>query len=229
MNPTILLRTISGNPERAIVLSGGAYGRLVNLPVGWTKIRVGIRYHCTDSGLNMALPRFGLGFGSGVANQLGDYSATNFIGIVTNGAWIRSATVYTLGTIGYYGAKKVGSVLTFTAADVTSSGNQVASGNGAALGAADLQVLFCDITKGSPNYTISGMVNTSAVAQNISAATFLAQMVVDPPVIAGHAYGNTPQTLAFDEVGGVLSSAQVWFDRSSIQIEIADLAVAVLS
>lgn len=229
---SIIQRTISGTPQKSCALNGSCFSRPISLPANWLKIRVGIRYHATDYGASLfGKPRLSIGFCSNQTSIMGTAVTTNGIGlhsVASSGNWTRSATNYSLGSVHWYGYTRVGSTYTLSAADISSTATCV-FGNGAASATADRTVLMCDITKGSPNYTVNGMLcNNSAVA-DVSQATFLAQMLIDPPVIAQHVYGNTPQAMAFSEVPGSLNAVNVWFNRQAINVELEDLAVTVLS
>lgn len=230
MPTTIIQRVISAVADNAISISNAQFGRLITLPVGWSQIRVGIRLHMTDSGINFGgTPRLALGFGHGVTNMVGGVTCDHFVGMISMApTWIRNVATYSIGSTSYSPAVKVGAVLT-TGADMVASGT-VYIGNQAAAAAADRTCIFLNLLKGAPNYDFRAFVGISNAPADVSAATFLAQMQTDPPALANHQYSAVAQVLAVDEAtNGVLNAVQVWWSEATVALEISDLAVAVLA
>lgn len=180
-----------------------------------------------DSGANLTgTPRFVMGVGSGQTNIYGDTSTDNFAGIRTNaGTWTRAATNYSAAVNSYAPTKKVGSTIT----DGTVLNTSMQITNGAAAATADRQVFFVDINKGSPNYTFDIFRLPSGGAINdISRTTFLEQMEIAAPAITGY---TTVTTAAFavDEVGGSFDNISFFWDRTTPEMEICDIAITRLA
>lgn len=226
--PVIIQRTISGSPETAIQVGNGQFGRLVTLPPAWSKIRVGVRWHTTDSGAAIvSTPRWALGLGNGTSNMVGDASCTNFIGIYSNDATVtRGVTFYVWDINTIVPMKKVGATITTGTAVNTVNALDIRAG--AASGTADRTCCFVDITKGSPNYTLNCFAASNGAAADVSEATFLNQIILATPVISNHSM-NSDQTLAFSEAAGTLNAVQFFWDRTEALFEICDLAVALLA
>lgn len=227
MATTIKQRTIGGSSDKAVQLSSSQFGRSLSLPTGWNKIRVGVRVHMGDTGVNLGgTPVFAAGFGHGTTNMVGDANCDNWIGFVTNDATVlRTAVVYQWDINTLVVAKKVGAVLTTGGALNTGTVWQI--GNQALAAAADRTVLFVDVTKGAPNYTVNTFWHGNVAITDITQTLLLTQMVLDSPTLAGHTY-SAGVTIAFDETAGALDTFQIWWDNAVV-MEFSDVAVAVLS
>lgn len=229
---TILSRTISAVEDKRIVVSNSQWARPLPMGSNWTKIRFGLRWHIRDSGANLAgTPRMALGFCNGSTNLFGDATTTNFVGLRTNETtWTRtSANRYLVNGSTWQLTKKVNTTITTGLGLWTTT--QWGIGLGAAVPSADRTVFFFDLTKGSPNYTFDGFSwqNTGAAPADVSKATFLEQMeVAGTPSIPGHAMSNVTQTLAVDESAGVFDHCTFFWDRTTPEMEICDIAIARL-
>lgn len=221
---TILDRTISAVVDKRIVVSNGTWVRPIPFAT-WSQLRFGIRFHMRDSGANLTgTPRFVMGVCSGSTNIYGDASTDNFAGIRTNSAtWTRSAADYSVAVNAFVPTKKVGSTIT----DGTILNTTMRFTNGAAAATADRGVIFVDVNKGSPNYTFDIFRAGTSVA-DISQMTFLEQMEVGAPSITNY---STVTTAAFavDETGGSFDHLSFFWDRTTPEIEICDIAVARLA
>lgn len=227
MAVSILSRTISAVGDKRIVVANGTFVRPIPFGTTWSQLRFGIRFHMRDSGANLAgTPRFVMGVCSGSSAIYGDASTTNFAGIRTNNAnWTRSATAYDVTTNAFAPTKKVAAVIT----DGTVLNTSMKFTNGATAATADRQVFFVDVNKGSPNYTfdIFRLTTGSAIA-DISRTLFLEQMEIAAPAITGHATGTTA-AFALDESAGTFDHLSFFWDRTTPEIEICDIAVARLA
>jgi hypothetical protein len=162
--------------------------------------------------------------------MLGDASATNFVGVRTKDVtWTRTAEDLLLDGLMWINTTKVATVVTESGAGYY-SGIQWGIGNGAAVSRADRTIFFVDITKGAPNYTLQlfGWINATPV-NDISEATFLANMeIIGLPVLAQHQQ-STAQTIAASQAAGVFDTINILWDRTAAAIEICDVAVARLA
>lgn len=228
--PVIIQRIIGGNPETAIQLSNGQFGRLINLPTGWTTIRMGLRYHMTNTGAGLVgTPKFFFGFGHGTTNMIGDATCDHFVGTA-----FQDTLDFVVGPPVYYQehninlwttAVKVGGALA-VASPLATVFNISA---GAATGALDRIVTFLTLTKGSPNYTFQGFYNNIITGVDITPTQFLAQMTQAAPALTNHTNGAAQTQAVNEAVNGTLNAVQVYWNRSDANIEICDLAVAVIA
>jgi hypothetical protein len=101
--------------------------------------------------------------------------------------------------------------------------------NGAAVPSADRGVFFVDVNKGSPNYTFDIFkLSSGAALVDISRTTFLEQMEVAAPSITNYATGTTAG-LALDESAGRFDHLILFWDRTTPEFEICDIAVSRLA
>jgi hypothetical protein len=227
MAVTILSRTISSVGDKRIVVSNGTFVRPIPFGTSWTQLRFGIRFHIRDSGATLTgTPRFVMGVCSGSSNIYGDSSTTNFAGIRTNsGTWTRSATNYEVTVNMFAPTKKVATTIT----DGTVLNTSWRLPNGAAVPSADRGVFFVDVNKGSPNYTFDIFkLSSGAALVDISRTTFLEQMEVAAPSITNYATGTTAG-LALDESAGSFDHLSLFWDRTTPEFEICDIAVSRLA
>lgn len=222
---TILERTISAVVDKRIVVSNGTWVRPIPFGTTWSQLRFGIRVHMRDSGANLTgTPRFVMGVCSGSSNIYGDATTTNFAGIRTNNAtWTRVATDYSVTTNAFAPTKRIGSTIT----DGTLLNTTLRFNNGAAAATADRGVFFVDINKGSPNYTFDIFRAGTSVA-DISRTVFLEQMEIAAPAITNYT-SVTTAAFAVDETAGNFDHISFFWDRTTPEMEICDIAVARLA
>src|ERR1041385_4377365 len=239
--PIVTSRTISGSVDNRAKLANSNIARTWSSYVGtnWTTIRIGCRLSITDSGANIiSTPRFAFGICSGTSNIFMDATTTHFFGIVSyNATWTRttSPVKYMLGNGSYFdsgiaAAKRIGSTLTTDAFSNSPFPGATylfdsADGNG------NRVVLFLDITKGSPNFSIKPFYyKGGGTPVDVSTDTFLANMEYTSPAITGHAIGNETKTMAIDEATNCYFNAvNIAWDRTTPAIEISDVAVVRFS
>lgn len=227
MASVIKERTISAVVDRRIQHVNSNWARPWPLSIGtsWTKIRVGVRVIMDNTGANLtSTPRFAMGVCSGSTNLLFDATTTHFLG------WQQTAATMTFAAgppIRYSfdtsGLKRVGSTSTFTA--------QMAAGfiMCADPATANRAMFFCDITKGSPNYTLDSFGRTGTAAGDVTLADFLATVPLAVPAFANHS-ASVSQVIAVNEgVDGTFDHMLVGWDRTTPVLEICDIAVVRLS
>lgn len=229
---TILKRTYSSVDDQRIVLSNSHFARLHGVS-SWSKLRVALRISMTDSGGNLAsTPEFFVGLCSGTTNIYKDSTTDHCVGVQTfSSGWTRNTSSftawYTSGGSAIRPIKKVGSTVT----------------NGSAIGADGLNlpadvtsgtphraVYFVDISTGSPNYTVQTYYwTTGSNFTDWSASDFLTNAELDSPSVSQFGKSAT-QTIAVNEgTDGTLNAVNVYWDRTTPQIEISDLAVVKLA
>lgn len=247
MPANIIYRTIGGSQEAAASITADTWGRTLTIPGGWNSIRIGMRWHTTDSGATLTIPDpnfyFGMQHGVSPTNLPGTTSTTNWIGMLTTGPWTRAANggnpTYNLTDNSKFGfATKVGTVLTpqYWTYDLQ---QRFSVGAGAASNAADRSGVFLEIVKGSPNFQIRACVygdTNSSIVDDLSQAEFLSRMLLpDPSIFARYAYlpgvDGPPAyfNLPFSESNGVLDTISFWWSDGRAAIEICDLAAVILS
>jgi hypothetical protein len=241
---TIINRTIAAAPQNAISMANATWARPVTIPATWNKIRIGCRMHMTSTGANLlSNPIFAMGFNSGTAEQYGDATCLNFLGIAHDTAtWSYVATGtswYTLLAASIVARKRIGT--TNTDGALFADGALPALPGGAATNSADRFMLFLDITKGSPNYTmhmpfrwadqIQGQVADCSSAQFLF---YMGQLTPDPTAINGYQIHDgtnwdASPTIAFSESINPLNAINLYWNRADATLEICDIAVAVLA
>lgn len=221
----ILARTVSAIEDKRLVLQKASFARPLDFGTSWNSIRIGLRYCMTDSGANITgTPRFAIGVCSGTTNILGDASPTNWVGGITNaGTWTRFAgpnpTYYYPGGGGanFYPAESHGGALTIGGTQLGTFliGAQPADGY--------RNMLFVQITKGSPNYTLGMFYNSTSVV-DVSSEQFYTTIEASVPAFSG--YSNaTPRTIAASEGPGAFNALNIWWNQDVANMEFCDIAV----
>lgn len=230
MASSILLRNIGGTDDKRIVLSNSQFARVMDIGTTWTRVRVGIRFCVRDTGGSLAsTPRLFVGLSSGTSNLFGDATTQHALGVWTaNPSWVRatSPTRYLLGNNpSWNSVKRVGTTNTTSSTGLPSETYILSTPETGGRG-----VQFVDITKGSPNFTIGAFQRFQfSGGIDVSLTEFLTQMEVASPSLTDHQFTNA-STLAVDEaVDGFFNAVHVYWDRSTPEIEISDLAYARLA
>lgn len=220
MASQIVVRTIAGNPEAAIQMSNSTWARPVNLPSTWIKVRFGIRVHFQPSVSPGNTAIFAVGLCSGVANQFGDFTTTHFVGIQVSGNYGINAGQFTNNTV--FPVVRIGTTSTLGLA-IQPTNTTFLTVNAAAT--ADRALLFVDIVKGNPNYTISCFM--ANVVTDKTAVQFLTDVQQGNPTEIGYSFG-TPQTIAVNEAAnGVLNAVSCSWNATLSMPEICDIALVL--
>lgn len=221
--PVIKVRTISGSPEAAAQLSGGSFARKISLPVGWSKVRVGIRLHLTSTGAALTGSNsVAIGLCSGLTNTFGDVTTTHWAGLYSDDVNFFTTDRYAWAT---YPSKKVGTTIT-----KGTRSTDVYIGAGAASASADIALFFVDITKGSPNYTFNLFLHSAnSTPGNFTNADFLSFMQQATPSNTGYTYTSNV-TVAVDEAtDGVFDSINLYWSTTQIAMEVCDVGLVQLA
>jgi len=227
MASTILLRNIGGVDDKRIVLSNSNFARPFSVASGWTQLRIAMRLIMRNTGANLtSTPRFFAGLCSGSTNLPLDATTTHFVGIrFTSATW-----TYQVGPPVRYAsltanvAKKVNTTWT--------EGNQIFITTNHMMADAtttNRQFLFVDITKGSPNFTVTTFHRNNVTAGDLTVAEFLLAAPLAPPTVVNHTAGTGQTTAVNEGTDGTLDHVCVGWDRSTPEIEICDLAVVKLA
>lgn len=171
MSTAIDTITVGGTPDRRLVLSNSQVARVLSIGTSWNVLRIGLRLAFDDLGVTpQSVPRLFVGVlanpSAGLANGPLNAATSHFVGLITAYvAWTRVAgppVAYTYGTFGGYG-KKVGA--TITAVGGTSN-TMYFSGTPATRRPG----LIVQITKGSPNFTVELVMNSSTLVHDVPLA-----------------------------------------------------------
>jgi hypothetical protein len=227
------VRTISAVIDERVVLQNSNYARKWTALLGttWTKIRIACRATIVDSGANAgSTPIFAIGICSGTTQIFQDATCHHWLGVVSQlTTWTRNAgppVFYVPGGASYYNAgKKVASGALSGLNVITNFASTLFDST-----TANRSVFCIDITKGSPNFTI-----TTAAARNnntpgdIDLPTYQAQIETASPSFANHTnYAGV--TVAIDEVAnGYFDSVAFAWDHTTPAIELSDITIVRLA
>lgn len=225
---SIIERTILSETEKRLSLTGEQAGRLLVIGDDWQSIRVAIRYSINTT-TTLTLPSFFLGLCSG--NSLPcDAVTSHFLGVGTQ------ASLPLTGTGGLANVIRTSTSGAYTRMFHIVDGVSANSSTGATSDFFGIRcspasnggwsVMSLEITKGSPDFTITG--KWSPQASSISAATFISFIGNGSATGITNTMCNT--TRAVDEAtDGFLDTIALSWGHASIPVEISDIAYARLS
>jgi len=99
-------------------------------------------------------------------------------------------------------------------------------------GTANRSVLFLDITKGDPNFTLQVKLFAGygyGSSEDVSIEEFLTQLPLSSPALIGH-YTTASVDIAVDEAAdGFFNAVNISWDRTSPAIEVSDVKVVQLA
>ena len=235
-------RTINLVEDKYLSIANEEYVRQLSIGSNWTKLRLGMMCALTPNGTGNLLGCslvFGLcSAASPFANTTGYASATtgNFIGmdvIISAGGsnnpgdWVYNAgsgNPYFSGTFTAV-RRRYGSTATFAA--FASGGSQVlpVAGVGSTVRRG---LVYLDITKGSPNYTLKPYNCTTAQGtMDFTPAQFLDGLEQSgTPVVNGQTLlTETAVNHACDESAGAFNTLDLYWNRAAYALEVYALAV----
>ena len=237
MSARTKLRTFSSIADQRCRLINSSIARLWGDDVGtdWTTIRVGCRISIDDSGADItSTPRFAYGICSGITNPFISATTDHWLGGLLNDATLTRAVGppkrYTGGD-GLCAAKRIGNTNT-----IGSSLTQIGFGQQQFTfyycGTANRSVLFLDITKGDPNFTLQVKLFAGygyGSSEDVSIEEFLTQLPLSSPALIGH-YTTASVDIAVDEAAdGFFNAVNISWDRTSPAIEVSDVKVVQLA
>jgi hypothetical protein len=227
MASSIIVQSFSSVNDTSIFMPNSTWARPITLPVGWKKVRLGVRYHISDPGTTLAgtpIPRFGVALCSGTTNILGDASVTNAIGVIsTQSSWARGGVGF--APVSFAAMTYVGTTL--NAPTNTTTNPAVPWVN---TSSPCRQLFLIDIAVGSPNYVVTTVYWAPGSVGDVPSGTFYTAMLVPVPSIIGSTYNtDAPRSLAFSEAtNGTLNAVNVWWNRTDCAIQVTDVAVALI-
>jgi hypothetical protein len=215
------------------ILVGADYcGRAANclLSHAWTKCRVALRLCVANSGANVNPAHFYVGLSTGPALfqtpvvppnpahtaqflLTGNFNTWNFLAS-GGGNPDRYSRKYCSGELYVNGVFTAGS-----AVNIEDGENFLGAND------ANRTLLFCDFTKGSPNWTMDYFRNTGAACVDVSQADFETQSLNAIPVFADHSYAGG-STMPVDEAtNGYFTHVNLAWNNAAPVIKISDLRV----
>jgi hypothetical protein len=234
--------TFSGSPDVGLQLGNEEWVRKLAIGSTWTHVRIGVLYQITGTANTPGGSGFAIGMCSGTSAPFGNASTTNFVGIECVSALTFSTAslganypYYPFSASNIFACKKVVATIT-TAATNLADGvgmNAYAVGGGGGV-VPRRSLLYVDITKGSPNYTI-GISSLQGGTENldITVAQLLTGMIqnygsINIGVGIMHT-GNGAQTLACDETAGGFDSVNIYSNELGNPLLIFEVAVEKLA
>jgi hypothetical protein len=224
MASTIQSQTIGGVGDQCIALAASQFGRAHGYGDNWNTLRVAINFNVEDSGGNLSSVVLRVGLCSGTANMPGDSTTANSYGIN-----LSLATLYRLvSTYAYYqncapvAFSRVGSVETTSATNINFQMSTVSNTR---------SMLFLDIIKGSPNYTMKAFYRNAYGAFDSTPAVFLAAVGHATPSATSHTYVSPTGTALAINTGtnGILDTVYVGWNLLTPRLFISNLAVVKLA
>ena len=235
---SILSRTFTTSPGTCLQLRGNEFTQPIAIAQRWTRLRIGIFASLTTEAANtnsiynaslaMGFCTTGRPYTSDTANFFGWFSgSTGAGGTATYAA--NSGNPYFSGTTFAGGSKINQTLLTAGAGSATW---MLPTTLGSSLNRRG--ILFADITKGSPNYSVTAYSTVAAhMALDLTLQDFYNGMeqVATTPSVAGSALNaSTAQATAFSEtLSTLLTSVNIYWNRWRFPLEIYALAVYQVS
>lgn len=233
MSWAIVERTTAGDTERRLQIGAYTIGRKMGIGTTWNQLRIGLQCAFNmPTGNVTGTPNLSIGVCKDTTNLIGMASTDHFVGIKQKASVLSyynySASYrYLYGT--WYGSKRVGTTDTDEASGVAV--NAYISG----YPTNERSIFLIEITKGSPNFTIQCAFKNNVDLVEITTAKFKAAMEAATLAAAvsglgGSAVAGTARTLAVSEASnGYLNSIGVWYDRSTPEFEISEIAFRAIS
>ncbi len=213
--------------------------RTLTIGSSWTHIRIGLLWQVTGTSTIAASNGFAMGMCSGTAHPFADpVTTTNFVGIYANNGLTFNSNApndwFQFANTMLFGATKVGSTLT------TSGGNFADSVGMWVPNTAVTHrrgIIFVDITKGSPNYTLGiTMPTNSSVTHDFTINNLLVGMnesfgsILSAEFPGLMSTGNTPDsTMAASEGPGAFDTVNIYSNFLNNPMEIQEIAVQKLA
>jgi hypothetical protein len=214
----------AGGEDKYLTLANEEYARVLDIGNNWTSLRVGVMLAFTPDGTNNLLScTFALGVCSGLSATFGG-STSNFIGALVNNTTI----TYAAGPPPYFAvptaiATKVNTTISATGATNRNHTTNTGSPQRRAL-------LYVQLTKGSPNYTVDviGIQTASALAIQLdySYDRFIYGMEQPPSSVTlnGYALLYGTAATAFSESAGPLNTFNLFWNKLLFPVEIYAVA-----
>lgn len=92
------------------------------------------------------------------------------------------------------------------------------------------RMLFVDIIKGSPNYSLNFFFcNSQTASPDVLVTDYQTKVLLTTPSATNHSFTPAVGALAFDQSAGTLDAVNLSWSLDSVKMHICDLAVIVIS
>jgi len=217
------------NPDKILTLGNEEYIRTFNFGSSWSKIRLGLCYSVHYQTVSIGGLTWVLGVCSGKTNGFAAGTTTNFVGVnLTSNSAISGTLSANYGppwfitTAGTVAVKRVGGTNTFgTGSATTLYGNNTDTSL--------RNLLFVDITKGSPNYTLSVYQYSNYYSNPyLTTTVFNAAMnsITSPP--SSCVVQLNAGTIACDESAGGFDSFNLFYNSSANWLDVGSIGATRL-
>jgi len=231
-NAIIVQEVVSAVNTPCLRLNAASFARPVSLNAAWNQIRIGMRLLFTQlptlfETTFVSKPSFAVGLCHGTTNIMGDATTDAFVGAIsTSTNWASENAEVLYDFIDFKAVSKAG---TTSALSGVITGTQSQFGQGtAAPWVANPQMFFVDITKGSPNYSVSlWYISNGQTAGLETRADFLSYLVQASPSKTGHTYSAAPGSVLAPALA--VDAVNVSWDRTDFFPEILDLSIVTFS
>lgn len=227
---TIGVRSFNLIDDRYLALGNEEYVRPLAIGSNWTKLRLGMLVALTPDGTSdLTGTNLVWGLCSGSSQPFGAATTANFLGMKAGS----NATADTLTYVAnsgnpYYWSgrgvmKKVGSTKTIAGGN-TLEYYRVATDTGTL---ARRSLLFLELTKGSPNFSVTCWnLALAGVGKDFTPAHLLEALEqAGSVVVNGETLGTgTINNVAFDEAAGALDTVDVLWNKAAFPLQVYALA-----
>jgi hypothetical protein len=228
---TIGVRTFNLVEDKYLTLANEEYVRTLAIGNHWSRLRLGLLVALTPDGTNdLQGTQFVWGLCAGRTNPFGAESTTNFLGMKVGSSTAGEVLAYNANSGNPYfwagrGAlKKVGATRTVFNGSALEF-HRVAATAGTA---PRRSLLLLEITKGSPNYTVtSWSLPVPGVGKDFTPAHLLEALEQSSSVVVNgeSLVAATLNTVTFDESAGPLDTVDVHWNKAAFPLEVYALAV----
>ena len=229
--------TFSDGPDEWLQLGNEEWVRPLSMGNNWSHIRIGLLWAVTGSSTIGTSNGFAIGVCSGTTHPFNDPACTNFVGIYNNGGLFFNSNApnnyWTLTSSMGHGATKVGSTLALTASNMPDSVGMMLPAVG---GTNRRGLLYVDIIKGSPNYTIWWEQYTNSGSNptvDFTVANLKSGLTqtVGSITVAGVIFndGNGAQTIACSESPGIFDTIDIYSNFAGNPMQIYEVAIQKIS
>ena len=229
--------TFSTGADIGLQLGNEEWVRTLAIGSSWNYIRIGLLLCITGtSSTSSGSPGMAIGMCSGSSLPFNNASTQNFVGVQFPGSFSYNggaSPYFAFGSANGYACKKLNS-------SITNAGTNLPDGVGLAIngiGATPKRgIVFVDITKGYPNYTIGLMMTLGGAYSGVDFTVANLLYGMTQPFSNNWAcgsgqiyYGNGAQTLACDETAGGFDTVDIYINQLNNPVNIYEIAVEKLA
>jgi hypothetical protein len=229
--------TFSGSPDIGLQLGNEEWVRTLAIGSSWNYIRIGVLMCITGSAsTSSGSPGLAIGMCSGTSLPFNNASCQNFVGVQFPGSYSYTggaSPYFSFGSGNGFACKKLGSSITNAATNLPDGMGMGVNGVGAT---PKRGIVFVDIIKGSPNYTIGLMMTLGGTYSGVDFTVAnliygMTQPFANNWTCGGGQiyYGNGSQTLACDEAAGGFDTVDIYINQLNNPVNIYEIAVEKLA